>query len=57
MHNLDVNQCYPRFSTLLQKFSQFEGRLFELNTPYVIYYKLKMQQIKDPKPPVFYNLV
>jgi hypothetical protein len=30
-------------------FSQFEGRLFELGTPYVIYYKLKMQQIKDPK--------
>jgi hypothetical protein len=31
------------------KFSQFEGRLFELNTHYVIYYKLKMQQIKDTK--------
>jgi hypothetical protein len=30
-------------------FSQVEGRLFELNTTYVIYYKLKMQQIKDPK--------
>lgn len=22
---------------------------FELNTPYAIYYKLKMQQMKDPK--------